>query len=145
MPSDLISGSQRLVPHPFHDQADVHGRSPGGLRLTTLKPKVALTIILVEIVVLTATSLIYYRSFTAQVEARVQTKMDIPARLANADQLRLGIFADENIMRQIVGPGLVDSMVVGRNGVVLVTLDSQQKEMSINEIRGVKPDWFDPA
>ncbi len=105
--------------------------------------KIGSMIILVEIIVLAVTGFFYINRFSAQVDERIRTRIEIPGKLIKRGLLSFGSVADEVVMTEVVGEGLLEGMVVGADKKVYHSLDSAYAQKVITDVLGVELDWFD--
>jgi len=105
--------------------------------------KIGIIIILVEIIVLAVTGFFYINRFSAQVDERVRTRIELPGTLVARGLLNFGSVADEEVMQELVGEGLVDGLVIGADQTVFHSLNPDYVRQRIGQVPGLDPAWFD--
>lgn len=105
--------------------------------------KIGIIIIFVEIIVLTITGFFYVERFSAQIDERIRSRIEVPGTLVARGLLSFGSVADENVMNELVGEGLIDGIVVGADGVILHSLNPDYVRQRITALPDVDPAWFD--
>ncbi|MFZ5917277.1 MAG: hypothetical protein ACOYZ7_10110 [Chloroflexota bacterium] len=101
-------------------------------------------IVLVEIVALTMAGVVYVNRFSAEVDQRIEEHALLPGVLMNAGLLSFDSVADQATMRRLVGEELMAGMVVGVNGNIFYSLQSEYVGQTIDQAPGVDVGLFDP-
>jgi PAS domain S-box-containing protein len=109
---------------------------------SNLALKLGLAIVLVEGITLAMVGYFYSQRFSAQIDLQVRENLLKPGMLMSHGILNLDAVGDTNIMNQLVGPGVVQAMVVGANGNIFHSLDPAQVGMNFDSRLGVNPRWL---
>jgi GAF domain-containing protein/HAMP domain-containing protein len=105
--------------------------------------KIGIIIILVEIIVFAITGFFYVERFSAQIDERIRSRIEVPGTLVARGLLNFGSVADENVMNELVGEGLIDGMVIGADGLILHSLNPNYVRQQITALPEIDPAWFD--
>ncbi|HCM26474.1 MAG TPA: hypothetical protein DIC34_08035 [Treponema sp.] len=96
--------------------------------------KIGLMIILAEIAVSAVTGALYIGSFNAEIDRTIERKVLLPGSLMNAGLLNLDVVTDEESMRGLVGEELINAFVIGINGNIFFSLDSEYVGKSADSV-----------
>ncbi|MBN2003281.1 MAG: GAF domain-containing protein [Anaerolineae bacterium] len=101
-------------------------------------------IVLAEVVVLAVAGAAYVNRFSAEVDQHIEENALLPGALMNAGLLSLDSVADQAAMRRLVGEELIAGMIVGVNGNVFYSLQSEYVGQTVDQAPGVDVSLFDP-
>lgn len=96
--------------------------------------KLSILILLIEVVILTISSVIYYRQFAQQVDARVEGRLQLPASLLENNLLRVVSIRDRETMTLLLGEDVQEVLIIEKNGDVLFTMNDTYRNRNVHEI-----------
>lgn len=102
--------------------------------------RIGLAIVLVEVAALAILGSLYARRFSHQVDLQLRRNILKPGALIAEGALKLDAVAQVKIMERIVGPGVIEAMVVGANGNIFHSLEEKSAGQSVSNLA-----WFNPA
>lgn len=106
--------------------------------------KIGIIIILIEIVVLAVTGFFYINRFSAQIDERVKSRIELPGTLVARGLLSFGSVADQEVMADLVGEDLIDGLVIGQDQQIFHSLNPKYVRQDITAVPDIDPTWFDP-
>ncbi len=109
----------------------------------SLYGKITFFVIVTEITIMSVIGLIYYSSFSNQIDASLRERIEIPARLLESSRGRLVSLNNADTVRAQVGESVVDVMVVTSSSSVIFSIRSEFNGQPIGQVPGVDPLWFD--
>lgn len=104
--------------------------------------KIGLTIVLVEIIVLSIVGVNYAVSFFSQIDQRVQDRIQLPAQLININLMRLVSISDRESVARLVGEEIEDAILVDNDGNVVFAFDASLRGQPVTSVEGINPEWF---
>ena len=105
--------------------------------------KIGITIILIEIIVLTVVGVNYASSFFAQIDQRVEDRTQVPAQLINTGLIRLVSISDRASMTELVGEEIEDAILVDKAGNIVFAFDASLRGDPVSSVPGIEASWFD--
>ncbi len=94
-------------------------------------------VILVETLVLSGLGYYYIHRFSAELDAAVADKVQLPGLLMNRQLLRYESVADKAMMTELVGEEFIDGQVVGSDGSIYYALNPSDVGRSIADMPGL--------
>src|SRR5690606_32610671 len=107
--------------------------------------KIGLTIVLVEIIVLSIVGVNYAVSFFSQIDQRVQDRIQLPAQLININLMRLVSISDRESVARLVGEEIEDAILVDNDGNVVFAFDAGLRGQPVTSVEGINPGCFAQA
>ena len=104
--------------------------------------KIGISIVLVEIIILTVTGVYYTTQFSNQVDERIRTKVELPGKLINSRSLPGSLMRTREAMTELVGEEFKEGMWIRFDGLVQDSLNPDDRNKNITEIPGLNPQWF---
>ncbi len=113
--------------------------------INSLSFKIALMVILVEVIVLFAIGFIYIGRFVADVDSRMETHIKYPSILMQKGALNYDAIADSVTMKELLrGEDLINGEVIGPNRVIFHSLDKSLIGFdAAHVLEDVPPNYFD--
>jgi signal transduction histidine kinase len=105
--------------------------------------RLALTIVIVEFVVMVAVGIVYFERFSNQIDRRLYDKMQTAGKLFANSQLNLASIVDPEQMTVLIGEEIVDSMVISANGDIRFSLNPNYRGKTIDSLDEVDRSWLD--
>jgi signal transduction histidine kinase/DNA-binding NarL/FixJ family response regulator/HAMP domain-containing protein len=102
-----------------------------------LSIRISAIIIMVEVFVLTAIGLYYFKRFSMEVDKSIETQVQIPGILMNRQLLRYESVADKEVMTELVGEEFVDGLVIGADSKIYYAFKEIDVRKEIKDIRWV--------
>ncbi len=99
-----------------------------------LSIRISAIIIVVEVFVLTAIGLYYFKRFSMEVDKRIETQIQIPGILMNRQLLRYESVADKEVMTELVGEEFVDGLIIGADRKIYYAFKEIDVRKEIKEI-----------
>jgi signal transduction histidine kinase len=109
----------------------------------SLYSKIAFFLIMTQITIMSVFGLIYYNSFSNQVDESLRERIEIPARLLESSRGRLVSLNNTEAVRVQVGENVVDVLVVNTSGTVIFSIRTEFNGQKVTSIAGADPTWFD--
>jgi GAF domain-containing protein/HAMP domain-containing protein len=106
--------------------------------------KIAVAVIAVEVIVLAAIGIYYVTRFTRQWEARVRNRIPIPGELLERQQTALSMVADQEILEELIGEVVRESVFVDTDLQVSYAMDPAYEQQHVSQVPGVVVGEFDP-
>lgn len=99
-------------------------------------------VVLVEVLALSALGSYYIHRFSAELDASVAEKLQLPGLLMNRQLLRYESVADKAMMTELVGEEFIDGQVVGSDGNIYYALNPTDVGKSILDMPGPAANSF---
>ena len=109
---------------------------------SSLTFKISISIVLVEIIILTVTGIYYTTQFNNQVDQRIRAKVELPGELMDTHFLTTQAVKSKDTITQLVGEELIDGLAVSSVGLVAYALNPDDEGKNITELSGINPAWF---
>lgn len=100
---------------------------------------------LVQTAVFLTAGIGYLLWFENNLETEANDRVLAPGRLIQSGQLRHSLISDKTRMHEIVGPGLVDALLVGINGNIFHALDPSLLGRQVSGLENIDAAWFREA
>jgi len=96
--------------------------------------KVGSLIILVQIVSLSTLGFIYSLRFKNELKVKFENQISIPGYLLSIGKLNYEMAADSNRLSKLVDANVIDSKIIGSNGIVYYSSKSNDVDKNINDL-----------
>lgn len=103
-------------------------------RLKTLSAKIGVLIIVTEFVAFFALGVFYINRFTSQIQSGLKQNFQTPAYLMSKGLLRYESAENKAIIEKLVGETIEDCIVIGANGKIYFSLNSDYNGKSKSEV-----------
>lgn len=111
--------------------------------LESLYFKISFFVIVIQIMVMSGIGIVYYNSFSNQLDAALKERIEIPAKLLESSRGRLVSIQDREAVRVQVGENVTDVLVVNKNGTVLFSLQPELSGKKVAAVSTLDASWFD--
>ena len=97
--------------------------------------KVGSLIILIQIISLSTLGFIYSYRFKKELRVKFENQIAIPGFLMGSGELNYAITSDSSKLAQLVDAKIIDSKLIGSNGIVFYSSRKEDIDKSINDIK----------
>ena len=96
--------------------------------------KIALSIVIVETILLGLFGGYYVQYFGAEIDRRIAEQISAPGRLIQDEQLKISVISDPDQMELLLGPHVQEAMAIGFDGTIYHTMDPMMIGRSVKEL-----------
>jgi signal transduction histidine kinase/HAMP domain-containing protein len=107
-----------------------------------LAVRLALTIVIIEFVVMVIGGFVYFGRFSNQIDRRLYDKMLTAGKLFSNSQLNLASIVNAEQMTILIGEEIVDSMILSLDGTIRFSLNPQYRGKTIDSVNGIDRSWL---
>ncbi|MHC1785047.1 MAG: PAS domain S-box protein [Anaerolineaceae bacterium] len=107
--------------------------------------KIGAVIVLVEIVLSIITGVFYIHNFNTEIDRRIVRNVLLPSTLMQEGLLNLDVVTDNERMHELVGEDLINAIIIGINGKVFFSLNSEYTGLSATNIPLIDTSLLSPS
>src|SRR5574343_253848 len=105
--------------------------------------RIALLVILIEVLVFGALSTFYVSRFNHALDEHLVTGMRNVGRMLASESLSISSLAEDNLISELIGAPYLDGLAIGGNGRVIVATDPSRLGRGMEALPEINPQWLD--